>query len=133
MIIPSSHAIPSPTFNSPTPTLTIPQYSAGVLETLLGRDGPDIPDVSRYRTTTNIVLSCLSTIFACTWVALHLDVPRFKGQSFLTRFPTTLLAVILPESVVSEAMTELIKSKRYVEYWNTNFMSLCKRASFLRC
>lgn len=33
-------------------------------------------DIDNCRTLQSIIYSCLSTIFLCTWVALHLNVPK---------------------------------------------------------
>jgi hypothetical protein len=32
-------------------------------------------DIYHCRTLSNIILSCASTVFLCTWVSLHPDVP----------------------------------------------------------
>lgn len=33
-------------------------------------------DINNYHTLQAIIYSCLSTIFLCTWAALHMNVPR---------------------------------------------------------
>jgi hypothetical protein len=45
-------------------------------------------DLGHCRTIWNIVWSCLVTIFSCTWVAVHPNIPRpiMKGKGSLTRF-----------------------------------------------
>ncbi|KAK0473664.1 hypothetical protein EDD18DRAFT_1300080 [Armillaria luteobubalina] len=61
---------------------------------------------SKGRTTLDIVWSCLATIFACTWLAVHPNVPsrymREKGRLFLSlhRVKHMLLAIICPEVVI---------------------------------
>ncbi|EKM77090.1 hypothetical protein AGABI1DRAFT_13751, partial [Agaricus bisporus var. burnettii JB137-S8] len=88
---------------------------------------PECADISRYRTTTNIVLSCLTTILACTWVALHLDVPK-SHQSiwkyFWRRFGWMIVALIAPELIAGIAIKERLAAKKYMDEWNANFVSL---------
>ncbi|KAK0200581.1 hypothetical protein DFS33DRAFT_1508887 [Desarmillaria ectypa] len=64
------------------------------------------------RTTWDIVRSCLATIFACTWLAVHPNVPsrymREKGRLFLGphRVQHMLLAIICPEVVIMWAFRQ---------------------------
>ncbi|KAF8173233.1 hypothetical protein K438DRAFT_1772329 [Mycena galopus ATCC 62051] len=61
------------------------------------------PDSSNCRTLFNIVWGCLATIFACTWVAVHPNVPA-RGQGWLPlacrRLGMMVLAIIAPELIV---------------------------------
>ncbi|CAG7853300.1 SubName: Full=Uncharacterized protein {ECO:0000313/EMBL:CCA70983.1}, partial [Serendipita indica DSM 11827] len=44
---------------------------------------------SQYRSLPGIVFSCLTTVFLCIWVALHLNVPEpvdTRGMGYLARF-----------------------------------------------
>ncbi|KAK0184806.1 hypothetical protein F5146DRAFT_987670 [Armillaria mellea] len=67
---------------------------------------------SSNRTIWDIIGSCLATIFACTWLAVHPNVPsrylREKGRLFLGlhRVKHTLLAAICPEIVVMWAFRQ---------------------------
>ncbi|KAK0488399.1 hypothetical protein EDD18DRAFT_595373 [Armillaria luteobubalina] len=67
---------------------------------------------SKGRTTLDIVWSCLATIFACTWLAVHPNVPsrymREKGRLFLSlhRVKHMLLAIICPEVVIMWAFRQ---------------------------
>ena len=64
-------------------------------------------DLNNCRTIWNIVWSCLVTTFACTWVAVHPNVPK-PGQSVnqrwysrpLRRVRIMLYALIGPEFVL---------------------------------
>jgi hypothetical protein len=72
-------------------------------------------DIRECRTLWNIIWSCTATIFACTYVALHLNVPGPK-ESYLKKLSRKtgimLLAVIAPELIVSWAMRQWILAQR---------------------
>ncbi|PFH46197.1 hypothetical protein AMATHDRAFT_70381 [Amanita thiersii Skay4041] len=66
--------------------------------------------VDKYRTTQAIVWSCLSTMFLCTWVALHPDVLDSSHRRFrywwyrgVKRAGLTLVALIAPEYILLDA------------------------------
>jgi hypothetical protein len=40
-----------------------------------------------------------------------------------------LVALIAPELIAGIAIKERIAAKKYMDEWNANFLSLCKRAS----
>ncbi|KAJ7678718.1 hypothetical protein B0H17DRAFT_986990 [Mycena rosella] len=67
-------------------------------------------DINSCRRLFDIVWGCLATIFACTWVSVHLNVPP-PNQSRLSRFGRRLrmmfLAVIAPELMVAFAARQL--------------------------
>jgi hypothetical protein len=60
-------------------------------------------DLGNCRTIWNIIWSCLVTIFACTWVAIHPNVPK-PGQNlrkrWLRRASIMFSGVIGPEFVI---------------------------------
>ncbi|KAJ7037590.1 hypothetical protein C8F04DRAFT_952416, partial [Mycena alexandri] len=63
------------------------------------------------RTLFDIVWGCLATIFACTWVALHQNVPDPKLGSlslFLRKIRMMLMMIMAPELVVSLALRQFI-------------------------
>ncbi|KAK0472516.1 hypothetical protein IW261DRAFT_1343509 [Armillaria novae-zelandiae] len=94
-------------------------------QTRAAQDDDKGSDSSNGRTTLDIVWSCLATIFACTWLAVHPNVPnrhmREKGRLFLAmhRVKHMLLAIICPEAVVMWAFRQRLVasmlSKRPVE------------------
>lgn len=52
------------------------------------------------RSTWDIVWTCFSTVFACTWTALHLDVPARNMsdvRSTISKIRAWFLAVLVPE------------------------------------
>ncbi|KAJ7031886.1 hypothetical protein C8F04DRAFT_959763 [Mycena alexandri] len=72
-------------------------------------------DINKCRTLFNIVWESFATLFACTWVALHQNVPDPKLRSFSLFMRTlrmVLVAVIAPELTVSFATRQLISALR---------------------
>ena len=62
------------------------------------------PHAENCRTIPGIVYSCLATIFACTWVAVHPNVPSPKAKwlhAVLLRVAVTVCALLVPEYVVA--------------------------------
>ena len=67
-------------------------------------------DIHDCRTVPSIIFNCASTIFLCTWVALHLDVPKDPWEawwkSLLRRLGWMMMALLAPEAVLLVAFTE---------------------------
>ncbi|PBK87655.1 hypothetical protein ARMGADRAFT_1121681 [Armillaria gallica] len=81
-------------------------------QTRAAQDNDERLNDSNNRTTWDIIWSCLATIFACTWLAVHPNVPsryiREKGRLFLGlhRVKHMLLAIICPEAVIMWAFRQ---------------------------
>ncbi|TFK50279.1 hypothetical protein OE88DRAFT_231352 [Heliocybe sulcata] len=80
-------------------------------------------DIDNCRTLLEIVRSCFITIFACTWVSLHLNIPPrdqawYRGP--LRHFGVMLMGIIAPELVVAWAARQWYVSreleKKYRKY-----------------
>jgi hypothetical protein len=68
------------------------------------QDGPN------QRGTLTILWSCLSTVVACTWTILHLNVPGTcdkAGRKILRKAKWMLVTVLFPEFLFSKAVCEL--------------------------
>ena len=79
-------------------------------------------DLHACRTIWNIIWSCLVTIFSCTWVAIHPNIPypgkkkdigRFERwvwhplrSSILHRLPLFICALLVPEYILSWAIRQ---------------------------
>lgn len=72
---------------------------------LLGWEtGPDT------RGTLNLVWTCATTIFACTWAVLHLNVPGIiekRGQRLTCKIKWMMINVLFPEFILSKAICDL--------------------------
>ncbi|KAJ7863507.1 hypothetical protein B0H14DRAFT_2738364 [Mycena olivaceomarginata] len=79
------------------------------------------------RTLFSIVSSCLATVFACTWVSVHPNVPRSsQGNLALSwrRFGLMLVAVITPELMAGFAARQFIDARWFSKsgHWVTLFL-----------
>ena len=64
------------------------------------------PPSTDTRTIHDIVWSCLATVFACTWVAIHPNIPEHNRgyiMNIFYRIRIMLLALLAPEIVISWA------------------------------
>lgn len=78
------------------------------------------------------------TTFACTWIALHPDVPRSDGThsgsspsrwaNLKGRFKLTIGALIAPEFMVLWAIGERLLAKKIAEEYNR----LCNTSKYLK-
>lgn len=72
-------------------------------------------DLGHFRSIWNIIWSCLVTIFSCTWLAVHLNVPKQeKGKLWKLgrRAFAFMIALIAPEFIVMQAWDERLAAKK---------------------
>jgi hypothetical protein len=73
------------------------------------------------RGVSDIIISCFATIFACTWSAVHPNIPaptdcgwtRFKRQ-----FVTMVYALLVPEVITAWALRQRLAAKKIVDEYN---------------
>ncbi|KAF8173447.1 hypothetical protein BJ912DRAFT_910591 [Pholiota molesta] len=73
------------------------------------------------RTVHDIVISCLATIFACTWSAVHPNIPAVTDSAwtrFKRRVTITIYALLAPELLTLWAMEQRLGAKRIVDEYN---------------
>lgn len=66
-------------------------------------------DADHGRTMWNIVWSCVVTIFACTWVAIHPNIPKPQSPTWavmMERGAITVLALLMPEFILVWAIRQ---------------------------
>lgn len=72
-------------------------------------------DFGHCRSVWDIVWSCLATIFACTWLAVHLNVPE-QGKGELWKFGRRAVAfgvaLIAPEVIIQKAWNQHASAKK---------------------
>lgn len=81
---------------------------AGPLPPMHASDIPFDPreiDASKFthRSKWNIIWSCFATLFACSWVAIHPNVPAQSDSSmrrFLRRLMIMAYVLVIPEAVI---------------------------------
>lgn len=69
-------------------------------------------DLGHCRSVLDIIWSCLGTIFACTWVAIHPNIPTPSHGSISRRAKTFVFALIAPELIVLWAFRQWMASRR---------------------
>jgi hypothetical protein len=73
-------------------------------------------DINNCRKLFDIVWGCLATIFACTWVSVHPNVPP-PCQNWLAllwrRLKMMLIAVVAPELIVGFAARQFLVAWRF--------------------
>ena len=107
-----------------------PSIDAGPIPTVEHRSltGNHCNDLGHCRTIWNIVWSCLATIFSCTWVAVHPNVPCPKKReangwieryirnpllSFVEhRLPLFICALLVPEYVLAWAIRQFLRARK---------------------
>ena len=77
-------------------------------------------DLTHCRTIWNIVWSCLATIFSCTWVANHPNIPCPKKRNPVISFaehrlPLFICALLVPEYVLAWAIRQYMVAREMVE------------------
>ncbi|KAJ7130519.1 hypothetical protein C8R44DRAFT_850375 [Mycena epipterygia] len=73
-------------------------------------------DINSCRRLFDIVWGCLTTIFACTWVSVHPNVPppdQSRLALFWRRLKLMLIAVIAPELIVGFAARQFFAARKF--------------------
>ena len=107
-----------------------PSTDAGPIPTIEHRSltGNHCNDLAHCRTIWNIVWSCLATIFSCTWVAVHPNVPcpkkreangwieRYIRNPLLSftehRLPLFICALLVPEYVLAWSIRQFLVARK---------------------
>ncbi|KAF8644494.1 hypothetical protein AX16_008434 [Volvariella volvacea WC 439] len=74
-----------------------------------------IRDPSKIRSTSELVWNCLGTIFVCTYVAIHPNMPDRNAssrQKMWQKVKTCLYALLAPEAVIAMAMRQRFLASR---------------------
>ncbi len=70
-----------------------------------------------FRTLGSIIWSCLLTVFACTWTAIHPNLPgpdEGKLRILWTRIKLVLIALVAPEYILLWATVQRTAAKKIV-------------------
>lgn len=76
---------------------------------------PSCDNLYDCRALSSIVVSCLATLAACTWVSVHPNIPdASEGRLvlFLRRFKLMLLALVAPEVIVLWALRQRMVARQ---------------------
>lgn len=94
------------------------------LSDILTLDARDSPSCGNTRTLLDILSSCGLTLFACTWTAIHLDIPDVGERTVVITFYHLLLMVmafLAPEIVVAWAAWQLLCARQVKKDFNIRF------------
>ena len=77
------------------------------------------------RTIWDILWSCLATIFACSWVSIHPNIPAPNESSwriFFRRLELMFWAVVFPEMIITWALRQWLGARRLEKFYKGNQM-----------
>ena len=83
---------------------------------LLSSESNRCTNLTHCRTVWNIIWSCLATIFSCTWVAVHPNIPCPRKRSLVVSFaehrlPLFICALLVPEYVLAWAIRQYLRAR----------------------
>lgn len=84
----------------------------------------DVEDCVAQRTVWTIVWSCLLTIFACTWTAVHPNIPGPADSGWARlkrRIVVMIYAMIAPEMIATWAMRQYFGARLIMNDYNNTF------------
>ncbi|KAG2033070.1 hypothetical protein BDR03DRAFT_1075944, partial [Suillus americanus] len=80
------------------------------------------------RTLWNIISSCGLTVFACTWTAIHPDIPRMRERvvvTILRRLVLMDVAFIYPENITTSAASQFLDAYAFPGWTLTHGFFAC--------
>lgn len=87
-------------------------------DTVSGFEVSTCLDINHCRTLWAIVQSCVATIFACTWVSVHRNMPApdsKRSTVTLERIWITIVALLAPEWILGWAIRQYIAADEITE------------------
>ncbi|KIJ58913.1 hypothetical protein HYDPIDRAFT_119057, partial [Hydnomerulius pinastri MD-312] len=94
-------------------SIALATYSNSTFIALADTSSAACNDIYTCRTLTNIVWSCLATIFACIWTAVHRNIPG-PDQTWLggvlEKAKVVVITLLAPEWVLAWAIRQFLKS-----------------------
>lgn len=108
-----------------TPAILLLTFSQISLAQAVQTEGWQFADNSR--SSWDIFWTCLSTILACTWTALHLKVPKrseHNGDTMSVKLPIWTCALLAPELMAMVAVGQLRQAMTIVTRCNSAFQTV---------
>lgn len=81
-------------------------------------------ELNTCRTVWNIVWSCITTIFACTWVAIHPNIPspnEWWVEIAVRRAGIMVMVLIAPELAIMWAIRQWVKARHLAKRYKSAF------------
>jgi hypothetical protein len=94
----------------------------GTCDTTFDVSGP--PSCSNTRTLWGIIWSCAATLFACTWTAIHPNIPGMGEGKFTVlsrRLGIMVIALIAPEVMITWATIQFLSARDAAKAFNDTF------------
>lgn len=89
------------------------------------------------RSLHSIIRNCATTIFICTWVSVHPNIPppnQSLSQKIYWRLKHMFVAIIAPELVVAWAMRQWVAARQSVQKFSgKNYSQLSAEVPVLNC
>lgn len=86
------------------------------------------------RGVNDIVISCVATIFACTWTAMHPNIPSpcdSGWEIFKRKVITMVVAILVPEAVTAWALKQNLSARNIEREYNARFAVREPNTTFL--
>ncbi|KAG5638075.1 hypothetical protein H0H81_001924 [Sphagnurus paluster] len=122
--------------------LAAPSASASPLPDLIDDSSPSCDLLGECRTMVNIISGCLATLFACTWISTHPNVPLDPDESLFKaahrRIKLFWMAFIAPELIMLWAVRQWFSSRtlaqKHREYnWTQTHGFFADMGGFVEC
>ncbi|KAG2137509.1 hypothetical protein DEU56DRAFT_736860 [Suillus clintonianus] len=92
-------------------------------------DASESPSCGDTRSLSDIIWSCAATLFACTWTAIHPNIPGMEEEKwtvFSRRLGIMIMALIAPELIITWATLQFLSAQWTVTHgffaWMGGFM-----------
>ena len=106
-------------------TSLLTESSSNATVTVLSNSACICP--ANQRSIWDILWSCLATIFACSWVSVHLNIPAPNESScriFFRRLELMFWAVIGPEMIIVWAFRQWLGARHLEKLYRGEILSL---------
>ena len=100
---------------------------SGNNSTVLSTSPPACICPADQRSIWDVLWSCLTTIFACSWVSVHPNIPspnESRWRIFLRRLELMFWAVIGPEMIITWAIRQWIGARYLEKFYEGELSSL---------
>ncbi|KAJ8590498.1 hypothetical protein M405DRAFT_896852 [Rhizopogon salebrosus TDB-379] len=84
-------------------------------------DVSDCPSCSNTRSLSDIIWSCAATLFACTWTAIHPNIPGLDDRKLAImsrRILLMVMALVVPELVIVWAARQFFSARHTANEFN---------------
>ena len=89
---------------------------------------PACNDINNCRTLPAIIYGCLVTIFACTWVSLHPDIPNCTHTLWRIRVHhlfSVVWSFLMPELIITKAAEQYCRVWKLTPGFQRKFQGMC--------